>query len=173
MMLPFNGTWPVIDDTTFVAPGAVVVGRVRIGPNASIWYNSVVRGDVDTVEIGAGTNIQDGSILHQDEGFPLIVGDWVTVGHGAILHGCTIEDDAFIGMGATILSGVRVGAGAVVGAGALVLNGLEIPPGTLALGSPAKVIRVLSEGELAKFRASAERYLKHSKAHRESIKEVR
>lgn len=172
MILPFNGTWPVVDDTVFIAPGAVVVGRVEIGPHTSIWYNSVVRGDVDTAKIGGGTNIQDGSILHQDEGFPLIVGERVTVGHRVILHGCTVEDDTFIGMGTIILNGARVGAGAVVGAGSLVLQGQEIPPGTLAVGSPAKVIRALSEGELAKFRASAERYLKHSKAHWESLKGI-
>lgn len=172
MILSYSGICPTIDDTAFIAPGAVVVGKVEIGPRASIWYNSVVRGDADKVKIGACTNIQDGSILHQDEGFPLIIGQRVTVGHRAILHGCNIEDDALIGMGSTILSGARIGAGAVVGAGSLVLQGQEIPPGMLAIGSPARLVRVLTEGELVKFRHGVGNYLKYSELHREILQKV-
>ncbi|MCL6558866.1 MAG: gamma carbonic anhydrase family protein [Firmicutes bacterium] len=173
MIFPFDGIWPVIDETAFIAPGVVVVGRVEIGPHASIWYNSVVRGDVDTVKVGRYTNIQDGCILHQEENIPLVVGERVTVGHGVILHGCTVEDNAFIGMGATILNGARIGAGAVVGAGSLVLQGQEIPPGTLALGSPAKVVRTLSEGEIEVFRSSVDRYLKNAELHKKSLREAK
>lgn len=165
MIYPFEGVYPAIDETAFIAPGAVVVGRVEIGPQVSIWYNSVVRGDVDVVKIGAYTNIQDGSILHEDGGSPLYVGERVTVGHRVILHGCVVEDGAFIGMGATVLSGARVGAGSVVGAGSLVLQGQEIPPGVLALGSPAKVLRPLKEGEVAKFQGAVDRYLKMAQLH--------
>lgn len=170
MIFPFEGIQPVIDKTVFIAPGAVVVGRVEIGPFASIWYNSVVRGDVDIVKIGANTNIQDGSILHEHAGFPLVVGERVTVGHRVLLHGCTVEDDAFVGMGATVLNGARVGAGAVVGAGALVLQGQEIPPGALALGAPARVVRTLEEGELEKFRGAVGRYLKMAEMHGKVVK---
>lgn len=171
MIYPFDGHQPVIDETVFIAPGAVVVGRVEIGPHASIWYNSVVRGDVDVVKIGAHTNIQDGSILHEHAGFPLYVGERVTVGHRVLLHGCTVEDGAFVGMGATILNGAHIGAGSVVGAGSLVLQGQVIPPGTLALGSPAKVIRPLKEGELEKFQGAVGRYLKMAEMHGKLLKE--
>lgn len=170
MIYPFDGEQPVIDKTAFIAPGAVVIGKVQIGPRASIWYNTVVRGDYDVVKIGACTNIQDGCILHEHAGFPLYVGERVTVGHRALLHGCIIEDDAYIGMGATILNGARIGAGAVVGAGSLVLQGQEIPPGTLAMGSPAKVVRPLKDGELGRFRGAVGRYLKLAEKHCEILK---
>lgn len=170
MIYPFEGIYPVIDDTVFIAPGAIVVGRVEIGPHVSIWYNSVVRGDVDIVKIGAYTNIQDGSILHQDGGSPCIVGERVTVGHRVLLHGCNVGDGAFIGMGATVLSGARVGSGAVVGAGSLVLQDQEIPSGMLALGSPAKVLRPLKEGELEKFQGAVARYIKMAELHGKLLK---
>ena len=122
----FMDYFPQVAEKVFLAPGVRVVGRVEIAPLSSIWYNTVVRGDVDIVRIGTGTNIQDGSVLHEDAGYPLLIGDWVTVGHNAVLHGCTISDGAFIGMGAIVLSGAEVGPGAVVGAGALVLQGQKI-----------------------------------------------
>lgn len=150
---------PKIKDTVFIAPGAHVVGRVELGDKVSIWFNSVVRGDVDIVKIGPRTNIQDGCVLHQDKGAPLIIGADVTVAHKVLLHGCTIEDEAFIGMGAIILSNARIGKGAVVGAGSLVLQGQEIPPGMLAVGSPARVVRKLSDEEKVSFRDAANRYL--------------
>lgn len=166
MIYLFEDVEPVVDQTAFIAPGAVVIGKVRIGPLASIWYNTVVRGDYDQVSIGACTNIQDGSILHEHAGFPLYVGERVTVGHRVLLHGCTIEDDAYIGMGAIILNGVRIGAGAVIGAGSLVLQGQEIPPGTLAIGAPARVVRAIKEEELTRFRGAVGRYLKLAEKHR-------
>lgn len=170
LIYPFEGIQPVIDKTAFIAPGAVVVGKVEIGPYAGIWYNCVVRGDYDYITIGSSTNIQDGSILHEHAGFPLSVGNRVTVGHRVLLHGCTIEDDAYIGMGAVILNGARVGAGAVVGAGAMVLQGREIPAGMLAIGAPAKVVRRLKEGELDRFRGAVGRYLKLAEMHGNMLK---
>lgn len=158
----YQNHFPRVAEKVFIAPGARVIGRVEIATQVSIWYNCVVRGDVDFIRIGTGTNIQDGSVLHEDEGFPLIIGDRVTVGHNAILHGCTIGDGAFIGMGAIVLSGAVVGPEAVVAAGALVLQGQEIPAGSLALGSPAKVVRELSRAEISKFQSAADRYCKRT-----------
>jgi len=165
MLYPYDGINPKIDEKVFIAPGAVVVGKVEIGPNSSIWYNCVVRADVDTIKIGSHTNIQDGSILHEHAGFPLSVGDRVTVGHRVLLHGCTIEDDAYIGMGVIVLNGAHVGAGAVVGAGSLVLQGQQIPAGMLAMGFPAKVVRALQEGEYERFRGAVGRYQKMAEMH--------
>ena len=135
--------WPVdlrIHPTAFVAPGAIVVGEVAIGARSSIWFNTVVRGDSERIEIGDDTNIQDNSTVHVDEGMPAIVGHRVTVGHRAIVHGCVIEDDVLVGMGAVILSGARIGAGSLIGASALVKEREVIPPGSLVLGAPAKVV---------------------------------
>ena len=128
-----------VDPTVFLAPGAIVCGDVTIGPHSSVWFNSVIRGDSDRVVIGAHSNVQDLAMVHLDEGFPALIGDRVTIGHRAIVHGCVIEADCLIGMGAIILSGARIGAGSLIGAGALVREGQQIPPGSLVLGSPARV----------------------------------
>ncbi len=149
---------PLLHDPVFLAPGARVIGRVEIGENSSVWYNAVIRGDVDRVQIGRSTNIQDGAVVHEDEGYPCIVGDHVVVGHNAVLHGCTIEDNVIIGMGAIILSGAKIGANSVVAAGALVPGGREIPPNSLAVGSPAKVARELLPGEQETIGALSKRY---------------
>jgi carbonic anhydrase/acetyltransferase-like protein (isoleucine patch superfamily) len=170
LIYPYEGMTPVIDATAFIAPGAVVIGRVEIGARVSIWYNCVVRGDYDSIKIGASSNIQDGSVLHEHAGSPLYVGERVTVGHRALLHGCTVEDDAYIGMGAMILNGACIGAGAVVGAGSLVLQGQKVPPGSIAVGSPAKVVRLLKEGELERFRGAVGRYLKLAENHKKLSK---
>lgn len=153
---------PVVAETVYIAPGARIIGRVEIGDQSSIWYNAVIRGDVDYVKIGRYTNIQDGCILHEDEGYPLILGDRVTVGHRAVLHGCRIGDGAFIGMGAIVMTGALVGEGSVVGAGSLVKEGQVVPPGSLVVGSPARILRSLSKEEIEKFQAAAERYRKRS-----------
>lgn len=149
---------PQLHETVFVAPGARIIGRVTIGANSSVWYNVVIRGDVDDVEIGCGTNIQDGAVLHEDGGYPLVVGDNVTVGHNAILHGCQVGNGAVIGMGAVVLSGAKIGECSVVGAGSLVPGGKEIPPRTLAMGSPAKVVRQLTEEDIENFSKMAQHY---------------
>lgn len=170
MIYPYDGITPKIDETVFIAPGAIVVGRVEIGSGSSIWYNCVIRADVDTIKIGSATNIQDGSVLHEHSGFPLLIGDRVTVGHRSLLHGCTIEDDAYIGMGVIVLNGAHVGAGAVIGAGSLVLQGQKIPAGMLAMGLPAKVVRKLKEGEYERFRGAVGRYQKLAEMHSRLLK---
>lgn len=159
MLYPFGKHFPKVHSSVYIAPGAVVVGRVNLRENVNVWFNAVIRGDVDEVIVGANTNIQDCCVLHQEAGYPCIIGSNVTVGHSAILHGCTVEDGAFIGMGAVLLNGVKIGAQAVVGAKALVTENQVIPPRALVLGMPAKVVRILSEEEIQNFSHNAERYL--------------
>jgi carbonic anhydrase/acetyltransferase-like protein (isoleucine patch superfamily) len=155
----YKGKTPQLAPTVFLAPGAVVAGDVEIGEQSSIWFNAVVRGDMDIVRIGKRTNVQDNAVLHVDTGEPLHVGDGVTIGHGVVLHGCTIKDGALIGMGATVLNGAVVGEQAIIGAGALVTEGKVIPPRTLAVGVPARVIRELSAEEIAGLEQSAQSYI--------------
>lgn len=160
--------WPVklaIDPEAFIAPGAVVVGEVTLGARASIWFNTVVRGDSERIEIGDDTNVQDNSTVHVDEGMPAIVGKRVTIGHRAIVHGCVIGDDCLIGMGAVVLSGARIGAGSLIGASALVREGQVIPPGSLAVGSPAKVIGPVSDAHRAAIATGATHYVELSRAY--------
>lgn len=151
---------PVLEDATvWVAPGAHVIGRVRLGAGASVWFGAVLRGDNEEMRVGAGTNIQDGAVLHSDPGFPLTLGDGVTVGHRAIVHGCTIGANSLIGMGATVLNGARIGRNCIVGANALVKEGAEFPDGSLIVGMPAKSIRSLDEASAADLRRLAEHYV--------------
>jgi len=159
---------PTIKPSVYLAPGAVVVGRVELQDEVSIWYNAVVRGDVDEVKIGRRTNIQDGCVLHQNEGVPLIIGEEVTVGHGAMIHGCTIGDGCLIGMGAIILTGAKIGEECLIGAGTLIKEGQEIPPGVLAVGSPARIVRELSAEERMNLRRSAHHYVLMADQHRKS-----
>lgn len=170
MIRPFKGILPSIDDSAFIAEGAVVIGDVAVGKEASIWYNCVVRGDVNSIRIGDRTNIQDLSMLHvthkknpDDPGAPLIIGNDVTVGHSVTLHGCTIEDGAFIGMQAMIMDKAVVGKGSLVGARALVTEGTVIPPGTLWVGAPAKYKRDLTPDEAAWLGRSAGNYVRYSR----------
>ena len=157
---------PRIDEQAVVADGAVVLGDVTIEKNASIWYNAVIRGDVNSISIGEGTNIQDLAVLHVDADAPLSIGKNVTIGHGAILHGCTIQDQALIGMGAIVLNGARIGKNCIVGAGALVTGGTEIPEGWMAFGNPAKPVRRLRPEEIEGNRRSCETYLKEKERYR-------
>ena len=153
---PYEGVSPEIEEDVLLCPGAMVVGRVKIGEGSSVWYNAVIRGDVHDVIIGRYTSIQDGALIHEDSGrgsgldggLPTVVGDCVTVGHGVILHACKVEDYALIGMGAIIMDGAVIGRGSVVGAGALVTNNTVIPPFSVVLGSPARVVKTLSEASL-------------------------
>lgn len=155
---------PTIHPTARIAEGAVVRGRVTLGENVSIWYNAVLRGDVDAIEVGDDTNIQDGCIVHEDFGCPVHIGRRVTVGHGAILHGCTIGDDTLIGMGAIVLNGARIGTGCIVGAGALVTQGTVVPDGSVVLGSPARVVRQVTAEELERNRANAQLYVDEARS---------
>ena len=142
----------------WIAPGAQVIGRVRLGRDVSLWFGVVVRGDSGTIEIGDTTNVQDGAVLHSDPGFPLQVGAGCTVGHRAILHGCTVGDNTLVGMGATVLNGARIGNNCLIGANALVTEGKEFPDGSLIVGSPAKAVRTLDAAAIEGLRASARGY---------------
>lgn len=139
---------PAVAKDVFIAPGARVVGRVSIGTGSSVWYNAVVRGDLEQIQIGEETNLQDNATIHVEIGFPTIIGSRVTVGHGAIIHGCIIEDETLIGMGAIVMNGSLIGSGSIIAAGSLVTAGTIIPPRSLVMGSPGKVIRGLAEEEL-------------------------
>lgn len=143
-LLPFEGSVPEVADDAWVAPGAVLVGRVSLGSRSSVWYGAVLRGDGNSITVGAGSNVQDGTVVHADPGFPAVIGDGVVVGHGAVVHGCTVEDGSLIGMGSRVLNGARIGAGSLVAAGAVVLEGTQVPPGSLVAGVPAKVRRPLT-----------------------------
>ena len=147
----------------FIAPGAVCMGDVALGKDCSIWYHATVRADRAPIKIGSGSNIQDNCVVHVDKGFPVTIGNYVTVGHGAILHGCQVGDGSLIGMGAIILNGAKIGKNCIVAAGALVTQNTEIPDGMLAMGSPAKVIRKLSEEEIASNRKNAEEYIEEAR----------
>jgi carbonic anhydrase/acetyltransferase-like protein (isoleucine patch superfamily) len=164
---------PQVAEDVFVAPGAHVLGRVRLARGSSVWYNAVLRGDVDSIEIGEHSNVQDGCVIHVDAGFPCRVGRRVTIGHNAILHGCTVEDGAMVGMGATLLNGSRIGRGALVAAGALVPEGADIPAGMLAMGVPARAVRPLREEEVARIEGGADHYVELAGHHREAIAEAR
>ena len=156
---------PTLAATAFVAPGAVLVGDVHLAENASVWYNAVLRAEAEPIVIGERSNLQDTVAGHVDRGFPLTVGAGVSVGHGAVLHGCTVEDDCLIGMNATVLNGAVIGAGSLVAAGAVVLEGTVVPPGSLVAGVPAKVRRELTDDEQAGIRRNAESYLGHAERH--------
>ena len=154
--LPFGS--PQIDDEAFVAPTAVVVGAVTMGPRSSIWYGAVARADAEVIEIGADSNVQDGCTLHSDPGFPLVVGRGVTVGHRVVLHGARIDDDVLVGMGSVVMNGAHIGSGSIVAAGAVVTQGTQVPPGSLVAGVPAKVIRPANEDDGLHIRGNAASY---------------
>lgn len=156
---------PEIADTAFVAAGAVIVGDVRLAAGSSVWYNAVLRAEAEPIVLGVNANLQDTVVCHVDAGYPLTIGAGVSVGHGAVLHGCTIEPDCLIGMSATVLNGAVIGAGSLVAAGAVVLEGTVVPPGSLVAGVPAKVRRELTEAEREGIRRNAEAYLRHVDEH--------
>lgn len=160
MIRAFRGILPKIASSCYIYPSAQVIGNVVIGERSSVWPLVTIRGDVHSIQIGEETNIQDNSVLHVEApDFPLVIGDRVTVGHMACLHGCTVEDDALIGIGAIVLNGARIGQGAVVAAGALVPEGKVIPPEVLVMGAPAKVIRTVTPEEAQRFRVNAQHYV--------------
>lgn len=166
--LRFDDVEPAVDPQAWVAPGAVLVGKVTLAADASVFYHAVLRGDMDTIDIGRGSNIQDGCIVHTDPGHPVRVGENVSVGHRAVLHGCTVEDDCLIGMGAVVLNDARIGRGSLVAAGAVVPEGMEVPPGSLVAGVPAQVRRELSAEQRAKLLENSTTYVALKSRHREA-----
>ena len=154
-----DGLVPQVHPSVFVADSAQVIGHVTLAEDSSVWFGTVIRGDSDRISIGAGSNIQDGSVLHVDRGCPLVIGERVTVGHRVVLHGCSIGDETLVGIGAVVLNGARIGRNCLVGAGALVTEGKEFPDGSMILGSPAKVVRQLTPEQIEGLRRSAEHYI--------------
>ena len=162
MLRRFRGILPTVDPSAFVDESAQVIGDVHIGPESSVWMNVVIRGDVNAIRIGARTNVQDGTVVHVQSGtHPTTIGDEVTIGHGAIVHGCTIEDRCLIGMGAILLNGARVGAESIVAAGSLLVEGFEVPPRSLVVGRPARVRRELTDADVASIRGYAGNYVRY------------
>jgi carbonic anhydrase/acetyltransferase-like protein (isoleucine patch superfamily) len=161
---------PVLSKGVWVAHSADVLGRVELQEDVSVWFSSVIRGDNEAVLVGRGSNIQDGSVLHSDKGFPLHIGEFVTVGHRVILHGCTIGSGSLIGMGAIVLNGAKIGPHCLVGAGALVTEGKEFPEGSMILGSPAKVVKTLSPEQIQGLKQSALNYIDNAKRFSSQLK---
>jgi carbonic anhydrase/acetyltransferase-like protein (isoleucine patch superfamily) len=160
---------PVIADSAWVADSAQVMGNVTLGADSSVWFGAIIRGDMDSITVGAGTNIQDGSVLHADDNMPLTIGENVTVGHQVMLHGCTIGDGSLIGIQAVVLNGAKIGKNCLVGAGALVTEGKEFPDGSMILGSPAKAVRQLSEAQLAGLKMSAQHYIDNARRYKAGL----
>ncbi len=163
---------PCVAASAWVADSAEVIGRVTLCEDVSVWFNAVLRGDSDTLTVGAGSNIQDGSVLHADTGFPLQIGERVTVGHQVMLHGCVIGDESLIGIGAVVLNGVRIGRNCIVGAGALVTEGKSFPDGSLIVGAPAKLVRELTPEQIAGLKASAAHYVNNGRRYRAGLKKI-
>lgn len=166
LIVTIAGKTPHVDESAWVAPNSTLIGDVTLGPEASVFYGAVLRGDVDSISLGARSNLQDNVTVHCDSGIPTTIGSGVSVGHAAVLHGCTIEDDCLIGMSATVLNGAVIGTGSLVAAGAVVLEGTVIPPRSLVAGVPAKVRRELTDEEFAKVQDNATHYVGYAKTHR-------
>ena len=167
-----DGVQPQVAETAWIADSAQVIGRVVMGPDSSVWFGSVLRGDNDPITIGEGSNVQDGSVLHTDKGKPLDIGKHVTIGHNVILHGCTIGDESLIGMGAIVLNGAKIGKHCLVGAGALVTENKEFPDGSLIVGNPAKVVRQLTDEQIAGLKRSAQGYMANAKRFRAGLRKL-
>lgn len=173
MILEHNGIAPQIDASVFLAPSVCVIGDVQIGEKSSLWFNVLVRGDVNYIRIGKRTNIQDGTVIHvTHKTHPTVIGDDVSVGHSVTLHGCTIQDRCLIGIGAIILDGVEVGESSLVAAGSLLTPGTKVPPRSLVMGSPARVRKELTDADCADFHAIAERYIKYQDDYRNNVKRI-
>ena len=170
MIYALDDIAPEIDADTWVAPDARVIGRVTLRAGASVWFGATLRGDNERIILGEGSNVQENCTLHTDMGFPLTVGRDCTIGHAAILHGCTIGDETLVGMGALVLNGARIGRNCLIGAGALVAEGKEIPDGSLVLGSPGRVVRTLDETAREKLRASARGYQLNMRRFRDGLR---
>ena len=167
-----DGKAPQVDSTAWIADSAEVMGNVTLGPDASVWFGCVLRGDTESMSIGEGSNIQDLSVLHADIGKPLTVGRHVTVGHKVMLHGCTIGDESLIGIGAIVLNGAKIGKNCLVGAGALVTEGKEFPDGSMIIGSPAKAVRELTSEQIEGLRQSAQHYIDNARRFQRGLRKI-
>ncbi len=163
---------PVIDESVYVAEGAIVIGQVTLGKNSTVWSQAVLRGDNEPIQIGAGCNVQEGAVLHTDPGFPLTVADHVTIAHQVMLHGCTIGEGSLIGIQAVILNGAVIGRQCLVGAGALITPGKTFPDNSLILGSPAKVVRELTEEQIADLRSTASKYARRGAYFKDHLERI-
>lgn len=168
MLYKFNGKYPQVDDSVYLAPGAYLIGDVHLGKDVSVWFHSTLRGDNDTITVGDGSNIQESSVIHVDENFPVNIGKNVTIGHSCVIHGCTIDDGAMIGMGAVVLNGAHVKKGAVVAAGAVVGENKVVEENTLVAGVPAKPIKTLQEGMQQRILAGVDFYKENGRRFREA-----
>jgi len=167
-----DGKSPQLGDGAWVADSAQVIGAVELGPNASVWFGAVIRGDTETIRIGRNSNIQDLSVCHADMGMPLTIGDNVTIGHQVMLHGCTVGDNSLIGIQAVVLNGAKIGRNCIVGAGSVVTEGKEFPDNSLIIGSPAKVVRTLDEAAAAKLAQSAQHYVENAQRYARGLKAI-
>lgn len=168
MLRSYRGALPKVAPSAYIDPSAQVIGNVTIGERSSVWCNTTLRGDIQTITIGEESNVQDNSVLHVDApDFPLVIGDRVTVGHSVVLHGCTVEDDCLIGIGAIVLNGAKIGRGSVIAAGALISEGTEIPPESMVMGVPGKIRRQVTPEEKERFRANAQHYVQTRERYRE------
>ena len=163
---------PAVHPSAWVADNAQVMGNVTLAENSSVWFGVVIRGDTSTIQVGKGSNIQDNSVLHADNGMPLVIGEGVTVGHQVMLHGCTVGDNSLIGIGAIVLNGAKIGNNCLVGAGALVTEGKEFADGSMIIGSPAKVVRQLTPEQIAGLQRSAEHYVANAKRFAAGLKKI-
>lgn len=168
----YDGVAPEVHESCFVAETADVMGRVALHEGASVWYQAVLRGDNELIEIGEGSNVQECAVLHTDPGYPLTVGKGVTIGHQAMLHGCTVGDGALIGIQAVVLNGAKIGRNCLVGAGAVVTEGKEFPDNSLILGAPARVMKTLTDEALAGMRKNAEKYVERGRHHRDTLERI-
>ena len=172
MIYSLGDKTPQIDQGAWIAPGCHVIGAVTLGPASSVWFGSTLRGDNEMITLGAGSNVQENCVLHTDMGFPLTIGAGCTIGHKAMLHGCTIGENTLIGMGATVLNGAVIGKNCLIGAGALITEGKIIPDGSLVMGAPGKVVRALDAAAIAGLRASAQNYRENAARFRRDQKPV-
>ena len=168
-LIPHGDASPKVAQSAWVAPGAYIIGDVRLDEESSVWYGAVLRGDTEPIRIGARSNVQDGCVLHADPGYPAVVGEGCVVGHNAVVHGCEVEDHCLVGMGATILNGAKIGEGSIVAAGAVVPEGREFPPRSLIVGVPAKRVGDVSDEQTREIASGASEYVERAAAHRESI----
>ena len=172
MIYQLDEVKPTIADDVFIAPGAHIIGNVELKQGSSVWFNSVLRGDMDKLTIGESTNIQDGSVLHTDAGIPLTIGNGVTVGHKVMLHGCSIGDYSLIGINAVVLNGAKIGRFCIIGANALITENMEVPDYSVVMGSPGKVVKTLDESVEPKLKGSAAHYVENAKRYKKSLSAI-